>query len=190
MASEIDICNNALLQLGENVIISFDDDSNRARLCKRFYQDMRDSVLRAYPWKCAVAFQGLSLLAGSDMITGSGFSYTYQLPVSPYCLRALLLNNDKTVEWQVVGRKLVTDESSVTLKFIARIVDPGLFDALLSEAIACRLSQIIAYPITANTALAKAMWEIYQAKLSEARSIDGMEGFYEELTSDDLLTVR
>jgi len=190
MASEVDICNSALLQLGEDTILSLDDDSKKARLCKRFYPDVRDAVLRAYPWRCAIQFQSLGLLAGSDVITGTDFAYTFQLPVSPYCLRALLVNADRTVAWEVVGRKLLCDESSVNLKFIARLTDPGLFDSLLIDSIACRLAQMIAYPVTGNATLPKTMWDLYQQKLSEARSIDSMEGYVDEWQSDDLLDVR
>ena len=69
MASEVDLCNNALGQLGEDSITSLDDNSKKARLCKRFYPDARDTVLRAYPWRCAIEFQTLNQLSGDDAIT-------------------------------------------------------------------------------------------------------------------------
>jgi hypothetical protein len=190
MSSEVEICSDALLLLGEEPITSFDDASKKARLCKRFYPVIRDSVLRAYPWRCAIKYQSLNILTGDSAITESDYAYTYQLPASPYCLRALLINNDKTVQWEVIGRKLVTDEESVTLKYIARITDPGDFDALLVMAIAIQLAQAIAYPITGNPQFTKIMEDLYQLRMLEARSIDSMEGSVEEMSSDDLLEVR
>ncbi len=190
MASEVEICSDALLQLGESPITSFDDDSKKARLCKRFYPMTRDAVLRAYPWRCAIAFQSLNQLAGEDVITGAGFAYTYQLPTDPYCLRALLINNDKTIQWEVIKRKLVTDESTVRLKFIERVTNPGDFDSLFQDTLTCRLASLIAYPITGNMGLAKGMFDLYLLKVDEARSIDSMEGSVEEYSSDDLLDVR
>jgi hypothetical protein len=150
MPSEVDLCNDALGQLGEDGITSFDDNTKKARLCKRFYPYIRDVVLRAYPWRCAIRFQALNQLSGTDAITGSGYAYTYQLPTEPYCLRALLINDDKVITWQVYGRKLVTDEPTVTLKYIARITDPGDFDTLLIDTLASRLAMILAYPVTGN----------------------------------------
>jgi hypothetical protein len=190
MPSEVEICSDALLLLGEEPITSFDDATNKARLCKRFYPMIRDAVLRAYPWRCAITYQALGQLTGDDVIDESNYSYTYQLPVEPYCLRALLLNNDKTILWEVIGRKLVTDEASVTLRYISRITDPNLFDALLMFVIAIQLAQQIAYPITGNPASVKAMEDLYQFKIMEARSIDSMEGSIDEYESSDLLDVR
>lgn len=190
MASVVDICNSALAQLGEESITSLDDNSKKARLCKQFYEDTRDAVLRAYPWRCAIEFQSLNQLSGTDAITGSGFAYTYQLPTSPWCLRALLLNNDKSVKWEIIGRKLCTDESSVNLKYIKRIIDPGSFDSLLYNAIAVRMATKLAYPITGKPDLTPTLWKLYELILDEARAIDSQEGHYDEFQSDDLIIVR
>lgn len=190
MSSEVEICNNALLQLGEEPIISLDDVSKKARLCKRFYPDVRDAVLRAYPWRCATAFQKLGQLTGTDALVGTGFTYTYQLPVDPYCLRALLINNSPSSVWQVHGRKLVTDEGSVTLKYISRLTDPNDFDSLLKDVISCRLAQMIAYPITGNPNMTIAMEKLYEIKIMEARSVDSMEGSSEQYESNDLIDCR
>ena len=190
MASEVDLCCNALGQLGEEGITSLDDNSKKARVCKRFYPDTRDSVLRTYPWRCATEFQTLTQLSGADAIIGSEFTLTYQLPTNPWCLRALLLNNDKSVRWEVIGRKLCTDEPTVTLRFIKRVTDPGMFDTLLYDAISSRIAMKLAYPITGKPDLAPAMWKLYELVLDEARAIDSQEGHYDEYQSDDLVDVR
>lgn len=190
MASEVDLCNNALGQLGEEGITSLDDNSKKARICKRFYPDTRDTVLRAYPWRCAIEFQDLTQLSGIDVITGSEFAYTYQLPTDPWCLRALLLNNDKSIMWEVIGRKLCTDEPTVNLRFIKRVTDPGSFDTLLYDSISARMAMKLAYPITGKPDLSPTMWKLYDLILGEARAIDSQEGHYDEIQSDDLLDVR
>ena len=53
--SVIEICNNALLDLGEDAIMSLQDDSKAARLCNHRWPGVRDAVLRAHPWNCAMA---------------------------------------------------------------------------------------------------------------------------------------
>ena len=190
MSSEVEICNGSLLQLGEDPITSMDDATKKARLCKRFYPSVRDAVLRAYPWRCAIAFQDLGPLAGIDVVTGSKYSYTFQLPVNPWCLRVLLLNDDKSLGWEVVGRKLLCDESTANIRYIYRVVDPGNFDALLEDAITCRLAGLIAYPVTGNPNMSMNLYKLYLEKLVEARSIDSMEGSNEDYESVDLLEVR
>ena len=190
MASEVQICSDALGQLGESPIMSLDDNTKAARLCKRFYYDLRDATLRAYPWRCAIAFQELGLLAGSSAISNSGYAYTYQLPVDPFCLRPLLINGDVSALWERVGNKIITDEPSITLKYIKRIIDPGEYDALLMDAIIARLAQVLAYPVTGDKKMGIVAWELYKEKLAEARSIDSVEGSTVELVQDDLLSVR
>lgn len=192
MPSEVQLCSDALGQLGESPIMSLDppDDSKRARLCARFYPDVRDAVLRAYPWRCAIEYQSLNRLSGSSAISGNQYAYTYQLPTDPFCLRALSINDDVSVKWERIGFKLLTDEESVTLRYIKRIVDPGEFDTLLFQAIVSALVQVLAYPVTGDKEMGITAWNLYEKKLAEARSIDSVEGSVEQITSDDLLSVR
>jgi hypothetical protein len=51
MASDIDLCNQALLAIGtRSYIVSFDETSAEARACARLYSDTRTKVLRQAPW--------------------------------------------------------------------------------------------------------------------------------------------
>jgi hypothetical protein len=58
------------------------------------------------------------------------------------------------------------------------------------DALIARLAQVLAYPVTGNKELGKTAWTLYDLKLSEARSVDSMEGSTQETISDDLLSVR
>ena len=185
MPSEIDISSNALTKLGAKPITSFDDLTDRSNLCRDYYPRVRDAVLRAYPWNCAITRMALALDATAPVF---GYAYRFQLPVLPYCLRVLEVEDDP--EYKIEGRYLVTDESSVNIKFIARITDPGLFDALLVEAIECRLAAELAYPITGSPTLIQTNWTLYEAKLREARTIDAMEITQDYYESNALTEVR
>lgn len=185
MPSIVSICSNALTKLGAEPITSFDDNSNRSKLCQAYYPNVRDAVLRAYPWNCAVLRASLARDAAAPTY---GYSYRFALPVDPYCLRVLEVEDD--VEHRIEGRYLLSDESSVKIKYIARVTDPGLFDALLSEAIECRMAAELAYPITRSPSLIQAMWGLYAEKLREARGIDGQEGTVSYWESNALIEVR
>jgi hypothetical protein len=138
----------------------------------------------------SIEYQDLAILAGSSAISGSKYAYTYQLPVDPFCIRPLLINEDVSIQWERIGLKLLTDEGSVNLKYIKRIIDPGEFDALLYQAIVALLTQVLAYPLTGDKQMGIVAWNLYKEKLSDARSIDSMEGSTQELISDDLVSVR
>ena len=188
MPSETEIASNALTKLGAQPITSIeDDDTQRAKLCRAYYPNVRDAVLRSYPWRCATLRVDLALDAETPI--GDDFDYQFQLPALPYCLRVLKVIEGNT-PYTVEGRMLLCNEASVYIKYIKRITDPGLFDSLLQEAIECRLSGELAYPVTGSPTLIKAMWELYEAKLREARTTDGMEAPLEIWESNSLVWER
>jgi len=53
-STDVDICNGALLELGEEVIVALSDNNKRARACNQRYADIRDSILRSHLWNFAV----------------------------------------------------------------------------------------------------------------------------------------
>jgi hypothetical protein len=186
MSSETEIASNALTKLGAQPITSIvDDTTQRANLCRAYYYNVRDAVLRAYPWKCATEQAALAREIDAPVF---GYAYKFKLPVEPYCLRVLIVEDDPP--YDIKGRYLYTDESSVNIEFIKRIEDPGEFDALLSEAIECRLAAELAWPVTKDSTLIKNMWALYEAKLREARTIDGMEAPEDPWESNALIEVR
>ena len=52
MASQVDICNGALNQLGASTIISLTEDSKNARILNQRYEKVRHRVFREHPWNC------------------------------------------------------------------------------------------------------------------------------------------
>jgi hypothetical protein len=171
MASVVQICNSALNQLGASSITALTDDSKNARLCNERYTTIRDAVFRSHPWNCLIKRVQLA----QDTATPAwGFTYQYTLPAD--CLRILGIK-DYNSDYKVEGRKLLIDESSVYLIYLAQITDVNELDVLLRETISAHLAQDIAYAITANLQVSKLMAEKYQAKLSEARHTDAGEGY-------------
>ena len=184
--SEVAVCNKALLLIGQPQIISLDEDSKAARHCNALYGQARDAVERAHPWNCCDARASLARLEDPPEF---GYAYQYQLPTKPYCLRALHMEN-REHKFKVSGRKLLTDEGTCNLVFIARVEDVTQMDALLKEAIAARLASELAYPIARSNQLTTTRWEIYERVLAEARSIDGQEGTPEQFEGETWLDAR
>jgi len=191
MATEVSICSNALRRLGDDPITSLTDDTERARLCNAFYQDSRDLVLRSHPWNFAITRASLAQLSDTPAY---GYNYMYALPTDPYCLRVLemeyadyifKIENDATN-----GRVLVTNESTAKILYIARITNPTLFDSMFVETLTSKLAADLAYPITGSVQLQGQMEKMYRDKLSEARSVDGMEGFVDDLVSTTFTDFR
>lgn len=185
MASEVEICANALRDLGEDPITSLTDDTERARLCNAVYASTRDAVLRAYPWNFAIARQ---TLAREQAAPAFEYAYQYTLPTDPYALKVLDLYEGDP--WKIEGRKLLTDSDTAKIRYISRVTDTAQFDVLFTEALTARLSYRLAYPVTGNANLADMFWKIYIEKLREARSADAQEGTPYTFESNTLTEVR
>ena len=54
MATEIEICNLALIEIGDDTITSLTDESKRARQCNLAYPIIRDMTLRDGHWNFAI----------------------------------------------------------------------------------------------------------------------------------------
>jgi hypothetical protein len=191
MATEVSICSNALRRLGDNPITSLTDDTERARLCNSFYADARDAVLRLHPWNFAITRTSLAQLSDTPSY---GFAYQYSLPTNPYCLRVLAMEYEdyifKVENYSTQGRVLLTDQSSAKILYVAKITDTTQFDALFVDVLTAKLALDLCYPITNSVSLQDKMQKLYQLKLSDARSIDGQEGFIDDLVSDTFTDFR
>jgi len=188
MSSTIEIGNLALTYIGEDPVSNAEYDSNAnkaARLIKRLYPHLRDTVLREYPWNCAMKRARLPALA-DDPVWGP--DKAYQLPTD--CIRALRIS-ERAIAFKIEGRILVTNHAApVDLLYTKRVDDENEFDPLLIEALAARMAHALAFPITQSTTLVNTMWELYRQKVISAESMDGQEGTGDALIAEDFLEAR
>jgi len=197
MPSVVDICNEAMDLLGAATITALTENSKEARLCNRRFETVRDAVLRSHPWNTAI--RRASLAQDSDA-PAFGFTYQYTLPTDPYCLRVLSFWNsnvdseiaayDSQVMFKIEGRKVLSNESTCKITYLARVTDTEEYDSLLSSTIAHKLAAETAYAITGSTTVSQAMQQLYEVRLREARSIDAMEGVPDKLIADDFVNIR
>ncbi len=191
MATEVSICSNALRILGDDPITSLTDDTERARLCNSLYEPARDAVLRSHPWNFAITRATLAQLSTTPAYE---YAYQYSLPTDPYCLRVLSMEYQdyvfKIEHLAGTGRVLLTDESTAKILYIARVSDTAQFDSLFVDTLTAKMASELSFPVTNSVTLQAQMQKLYQLKLSEARSIDGQEGFMDDLVSDTLTDFR
>jgi len=183
MASTVDICNSALNMIGASNILSLTEDSKAARICNQRYEYVRDAVFRAHPWNCLIRRVAL---AADTATPAFDFSYQFTLPTEPYCLRVLRLEEPDTV-FKIEGRKIVTNESSIKLMYVARVTDANEYDMLLIETLSARLAADISYSLVNSAQLTQLMQKQYEAKLKEARFVDATEGTPELVTNNENL---
>lgn len=163
MITEVSIANSALIKISCERIISLDDDLVRARLAKEQYPKLRDFVLEAFPWTFA---QKRAALAQDSDTPAWGYTYQYPLPSDYY----RITETDGTFEHVIEGRMLLTDESSVNIKYTAIQSDPGKFTPTFAEAVSTALAADLAYPLVQSSELADRLQKQYIYMISQAKS--------------------
>jgi len=171
--SEVAICNLALQDLGRGLTITaLDENSQAARSCRLRYPYARDACLRAYDWNFAAARASLPALVAAPAF---GYAHAYQLP--PDCLFVREVAGGDGHPWTVEGGKLLTDLSApLHITYTRAETSPASFDPLFAETLAARIAADVAVSLTETLGKAQALWQVYQAKLAEARRRDAQEG--------------
>jgi hypothetical protein len=140
----ITVCNAALARLGEARIFDLDDDSAAARACKLTFPLARDEILRGHWWNFAMERATLSQLSDAPAFD---FTYAYRLPVE--CLRVIEVNGISSSgtpgdDWEIESGKLLSDDSTMQIRYIKRVHDLNLFDSLALTALIVLLASEIA----------------------------------------------
>jgi hypothetical protein len=191
MATLVQIYNLALVELGDDRISDPNEDTEAARTMNAHWPIVRDAVLRAHPWNCALKRIALTPVAATPVW---GSAYAYNLPTAPdWCLRPWKINEavHGRTPWVVRGRQIYTDIAGpLFLEFIARIEDTEQLDATLTATLAARLAASTAQKLTSSRTKAADMKQWYADLLREARTMDAQEGTPEEPDESDFITAR
>ncbi len=200
MTSTVDIANYALNSLGANNISSFEENSKPARLINQRFDGVRDSVFRAHPWNCLIRRTELAKETDSPSF---GYANQFALPTNPYCLRVLefsngsmsypqdnMRNNTGGPVFVIEGRKLLCDEGTVKIKYVARVTDPQEYDANLIEALSAALAFEIGYALTGSNGVKQMLAAEYSDKLKQARFVDATEGAPQRIEASDFIESR
>lgn len=184
--SAVSICSNALLQLGDDPISSFDEDNDRTRLVANLYEQKRDAVLRSHPWNCAIKRVVLS-----PSTTTPEFDWAYQFDLPADWLRNLSVGlvgdpDDHAVE----GRMILMDSNVCYLRYIFRNDVPETWDSLLIDSMTEVMKAAITYATTKSTSKEQSVEQIVRDVLRSARAVDGQEGTPESLGDFPLLANR
>lgn len=174
MHSSTSICNMALAYLGQAPISSLNQDNERARWMKLFYEPVRDEVLRTHNWAFAATEKPLVQLASVSVCPGH-FCYKYPADAlfirrvfAPSCPQKPLLFTEQydPVQHQ---RMLVAEVPQAVAYYTRRVMDETQFDASFAKTFALALASDAALALTGDVALAARLQQQYMLYLEEAR---------------------
>ena len=192
MASEVGICNSALIKLGvssRRLITALTEGTKNANLCNEQYGKLRDAELRKHLWNFAKERVKLSQITGDPV---SGFDYRYQLP-SDRIRTIAVHDNDAdlgTVRYEIKGDRLLSDAPEIWLTYVKQETDPNIMDPLFREVLATRLAAELAIPIASSRTIKADMNAEYRSIKRTARSADSMEDFPQEFPVSPWISAR
>lgn len=185
--TELQIYNAALMAIGATPLVTTADVSVQADVVRTWYPFCRDSLLRSHPWNFAEKRALLTAVVGATPTMD--FARYFNLPIDCLKLRRL---SDVAVDiaYKVEGRRIVCDESSISILYTFRETDPRYYDPIFVECLVDMLAWKISIPIKGDVALAKRKEEEFRDAFLLATGIDAQEGTPDVPQCDDLLKVR
>jgi hypothetical protein len=188
LSSEVDICNLALSNIGDEaevIAIKPPDDSVQARHCGRFYPISRDELLEMHTWTFAVTRATLAVVAAG---APSEWAYAYALPAKYLKALAVLrpdaYEDDKGEDFIIEsdadgGRILYTNVEEAVLRYIRVIEDTTKFTPGFVIALSHLLASKLAGPMIKGTTgmqVSQGQMKLFMVELANARSQDANSG--------------
>lgn len=189
MATDIEICSNALLLLGAKPISSFSEVSDAARLCANTYPLAKRDILRRHNWGCCTKRVILS-----PEVAQPPFDWKYQFARPADWLRTLQVGyRGQEIDYVTEGVRVMANTNVLPLVYVAEVTE-GEWDSLLTHVMVKRMEMDLAYPITKSTSLRDSLKQEFYARgvgvLAQAKTIDGQENPPEDWNDSPFLQVR
>jgi hypothetical protein len=176
-ASEAEVCNLALLLVGQTQFIDdLTDPTEAGEVCKQVYERARDAALEAVAWPFATRRADLNEITDGDR---DGWGYAYTLPSD--CLAPRWLNTgDENPSAQnkvpfvieddaTVGKRvLLTNQQDARLVYTRRVTETGKFSPLFVEALAAKIAVYLAAGLVKKPQLALQMMRLFDSVIARA----------------------
>lgn len=179
MASVIEICNIALSRLGNSrTINSLQEQSKEAGLCDLHYDSAREEVLSDFNWNFATKRVAMADTGNAP----SDWQYAYRYPTDCLRITEIMVPGMRNapermrIQYEVgsdddgTGRLIYTDQPDAWLKYVAKVTDPNMFDALFRSALAWKLAAEIGMPLATAPTLVQNALTMYAQIIRSAGS--------------------
>lgn len=155
-----EVCNMALARIGARRINDYGDPSDNkleALYCRLFYEQTAKALMRSHWWRFAKHRVQLSQDTNTPDFQ---WDYAYHLPND--FLRLIIVYDGSDLpggrtytSYELEGKRLLIDESTVYLKYIRWVSDVPSWDALFVEVMVLKLAQKLVIPLSQDVAKLK-----------------------------------
>jgi len=192
MASKVSIANKALSLLGQSGITSFSDKTSRSDAISEVYDDILREVLEETEWNFSTKRSVLAQAVVTIPWTADGLIIPYLYPSD--AIRILNLSDDNLI-WKVevigTSKFILTDMSSLEIRYIFLNTDPSQYSPKFIKALATRLAAELAYQINRDMKEYAQRIEIYEkVELPKAISANSQEGSTTQPKQDKFILAK
>ncbi len=179
MASVVEICNRALSNIGNSRSInSLNEASKEAGECSLHFDACRDSVLADFDWNFATKRVALADTGAPP----PDWQYAYRYPADCVRITEIMVPGVRNptaaqrISYEVgadasgTGKLIYTDQEDAWLKYVGRVTDVNMYDAIFAEALAWRLAAAINMALTGNADLGNNALNMYGRVILSAGS--------------------
>lgn len=187
MATDLDLCNMALISVGAAPISSFSDPQTEAIVASRLYAVTRDQLLSRHPWGFAQKQVALTPVTSTPE---ADYSYQFELPAD--FLAAISVGSSGSgqgLRYRIVGDTMQANATQVVLTYSHKAAE-DLYPPFFAHALMLALAAAFCIPLTENTARAAQYNELAETALREAKRIDSQQDTPLRMQADNLLQVR
>ena len=185
--SLVGIYNMALVPLGVDRVLDPDEETEQARKCNEIYPYLRDDELSGHPWNFATS--RIQCAQTTDTVIDVLDDYTYAYAVPSDSLR-ILANEAADDAFKVVGDRIYSAQSTLSIEYIKQITDTNLFSSAFKSLIAARLKYELAFSLTGSRTMTLQLYEALRLERKRAKAIDAQEGTAISIFSDRIVDAR
>lgn len=184
MATEIDICNQALALLGERADVTSIkpvEGGRFAERCARDYPIARNLVLEAYPWSFATRRAALAVLQSEYC----GWDYAYARPGDALSIVAIVEADDRyfdaprefvcETDPSTGNQIILTDLEDAYARYTVRVTNTTLYSEFVCQAITYKLAALLSGNVIKGTpgqTVAKNLEQQYVNAIALAKDYD------------------
>ena len=202
IASETDLCNQALMRLGDKKITSAQfttPDDDKSTLCKELYEDFVHHRLTEYAWRFTL--KKVELVESTAPINEwqNAYDFPADLVAGPYAVfDSDSVGANPRKEFEIFGTQVFTDYETCVIDY-QQTVAVGSWPGYFSNYVIAALTSILAFPITDQQNTAE-HWERIAYGLpaekrrgglfGQARHLDSMYTTSQAIEDYSLIAVR
>lgn len=175
--NETTICNRALDEIGANRIkTNVDNDSSlEAIKCRLHYEPTRDALLRSHWWRFA---SGRATLTEDTATPDFEWGVQFVLPTDFLAMKSIYENrfSDENISsYALEGNLLLTDETTMEIRYIKKVTDVSEFDALFIEVFVLQLALKLTSLAGATPKIRESVKDSLNSLMPAVLAMDGQE---------------